>query len=564
MTTSSFIKSKSILKFRLSDFLPLPGQRLFVLVTVSAAVFVAFPILSLIIIAVAGSVSSLLHITYNVLPGAVFTTTCLLAGVALLTAFIGTMTAWLIAYHDFPGRSVLSWALVLPLAVPAYIGAYAFTEFFEFTGPLQNIIRAIGGFKTARDYWFPEIRSLPGAVFILSLVLYPYVYLTTRSIFYFQGRRLVEAARSLGSSQAKILFRILLPLARPAIIIGVTLALMETLNDIGAIEHLGVRTLTLSVYSIWLNQDDIAGAAQISLILFLIALTLIYIERRSRGDRKFFETRGNSLGSPLQRKKLKPLHSCFAIFTCFAPVLLGFGIPVYILGGFTLRFYSSQLDTRLLEAFGTTLLLSTVAAILTVCIALLLTYTVRLTTNRTLNILVRFASVGYAIPGTIIALGIFLPLAQFDNFIDQQTRTYFGFSTGLLLTGSGITLVYAYTVRFMAMAEGTIDGGFQKLPPSLDMAARSLGRTPAAVVREIFFPLLRSTLAIAALLVFIESSKELSATILLRPFGLNTLSTYIYELASRSLIEEAGLAAILIVASGIVPVVFISKVMLHD
>ena len=536
----------------------------FLLVAFVIAFLIAFPILSLLVIAVLGEFSSLVYILGNLIPPAAFTTLVLMFGVAILTATVGSILAWAVTFFEFPGRRVFAWLVVLPLAIPPYIAAYTFTEFLEFTGPVQSAIRDLWGFSSSRDYWFPPVRSMFGAIIVISFVLYPYVYLAVRSLFLLQGSKSVEAARVLGAGQFRIFFKVLLPMARPAVAIGVMLALMETLNDIGAVEHLGVQTLTLSVFAIWLNQDNLAGAAQISLILLAIAFLLVYAERKARKDRAFHENGGSGTVDTLFRVQPTKTGKLALSLTCLVPTLIGFGIPLYVLGGFTFRFFYFLLDPGLLDALVTTATLATVGGLITIICAILLAYTLRIAKSPAAHLIVRFSCLGYAIPGTIVALGIFLPLAAFDNFMNTALTNRFGLHWGLLLTGTGFTLIYAYTVRFMAMAEGVVEGGMKKLSPNLDMAARSLGRSPGRILREVHMILLRPVVAVGFLLVFIEITKELSATILLRPFGLNTLSTYVYELASRALVEEAGLASLIIVLLGTIPVILVSKLTMKD
>lgn len=528
------------------------------------ALLVAMPIIALVVMALSGNLDSLRHIASTILPRASVTTILLLAGLAIVTGVIGSVCAWLVSFFEFPGRKIFAWALMLPLAVPTYISAYAFVEFFTFTGPVQTLVRNLGGYSSARDYWFPDIRSLPGAVLVLSLVLYPYVYLSVRALFFLQGRRAIEAALVLGASQRRIFTHILLPLARPALALGIILALMEAINDIGAIEFLGVRTLTFAIFSTWVNQGDMAGSAQLALILMALVFALIIGERLARRGQRFSELGRSSSSVPFQRIQLGGLQTLGAIIACLIPVGLGFGVPFVTLGSYAQRYLYKGLDPRLLEAIATSIGLATAAAALTVVLALLLSYAVRVKGTAGINFLVRIASVGYAMPGTIIALGIFLPLAQFDNFVDAHMRSMFGISTGLLITGSGATLVYAYAVRFMAIAEGSIDGGFKKLSPNLDMAARCYGRNRWRTLREILLPLMRPAIATAALLVFIDSLKELSATLMLRPFGIETMSIYVHDLASRGRIEQAGIASIIIMVVGIIPVIILSRTALRD
>ncbi len=531
---------------------------------IGAALLVIFPIAALAVMAFSGETGNLARAAQTVLPHAAGTTAGLLIGLALCTGLIGAMCAWLVSFFEFPGRRFFAWALMLPLAVPTYISAYAFVEFFTFTGPIQQIVRSVGGFELARDYWFPDIRSLPGAVLVLSLVLYPYVYLSMRALFVLQGRRAIEAAMLLGAGQRTILGSVLIPLARPALALGVVLALMEAINDVGAMQVLGVQTLTFSVFSLWVNQGDMAGSAQLALLLLGVVILLIWIERAARRGQQISEGSQSAADVPFQRLRLSPMRQAGAIVACALPLLLGFGVPFFTLGLYAWRYLPQGIDERLWGAIGTTITLAGLAALITVLVALVLGYAVRVNGTRMVRGLVRLASVGYAIPGTIIALGIFLPLARFDNLVDAFMRDWFGISTGLLITGSGATLVFAYAVRFMAVAEGSIDGSFRKLSPNLDLAAASYGYGRWATLQKILLPLMRPAIATAALLVFIDSVKELSATLLLRPFGIDTISIYVHELASRGRVEQAGLASLIIMAVSILPVIFVTRAAFKD
>jgi len=548
------VRAKTVRTFSLSGSSWLTGGAGLV------AMLVGMPIIALIFMAASGNLQSLSSLSSSVLPKASLTTILLLAGLAVVAGSIGAISAWLICFFEFPGRKILTWALMLPLAVPTYISAYTFTEFFTFTGPVQSLVRQLGGFSSARDYWFPEIRSLGGAIIVLSLVLYPYVYLSVRALFVIQGRRGIEAGIMLGANQGRILTSILLPLARPALALGIILVMMEAINDIGAMDYLGVQTLTFSIFSIWVNQGDAAGSAQLALVLLFLVMGLIGLERWVRRKQRFNE-RNQSPQPAFERIKLTGWKKAIASFLCLVPVGLGFGVPFITLSNYASRYMLSGFNQRMLEALATSIILAAIAAFITVLLAIFLSYAVRVRPTRTMGFLVRFASVGYAMPGTIIALGIFLPIANFDNFVDAMLREWLGISTGLLVTGSGATLVYAYIVRFMAVAEGSIDAGFKKIPPNLDSAARCFGYSRWQTLRIILLPLLRPAIITAALLVFIDSLKELSATLMLRPFGIETTAIYIHDLASRGRIEQAGTASLLLVLVGIIPVILLARTM---
>ncbi|MAH87425.1 MAG: iron ABC transporter permease [Kiloniella sp.] len=532
---------------------------MFVGLTMLIAALVLFPIGSLVWTALTGTPDSLGHIARYVLPFTISTTFWLMLGVIVGTGVIGTFSAWLVMTFRFPGARLFLWALVLPLAVPSYLSAYAFVEFFSFTGPLQESLRAVTGFESARQYWFPSIRNTGGAVLVLSVVFYPYVFLAVVALLKLQGNRLVEASRALGQGPFGTLVRVLLPALRPAIAAGVVLALMETLNDIGAVEYLGVETLTFTIFDTWLSRRDIAGAAQLTMVLLIFVYMLVLTERWAR--RRQQARRGSSERAGPPRQQLRGVWALLAILWCSLPVLLGFGVPLWVLGGYAVDRLDLLTDADLHRALLTSLQLALGAAALTVLAGVIMVYTLRLQAgpHRGLHLIVRFASLGYAVPGTILALGLFVPLAALDNLLAGWLRMGLGFSVGLLFTGSGALILLAYLIRFLALAEGNIDGGFRNIPLARDDASRTLGQGGLMTLLRVHLPALWPSLSVAALLVFIEALKELSATIFLRPFGLNTLSTFIYDFASRARVEETGVACLIIVLLGVVPVILVSR-----
>lgn len=534
------------------------------LMTLAVSACVLLPILSLAYVALSGTGEDWPHLMRNVLPGSSLTTLYLMAMVAVATSLVGVAGAWLVVAFDFPLRKTLAWALVLPLAIPTYLAAYAFGEFFHYTGPVQGLVRSIFGFQTIRDYWFPDIRSTPGAAFVLSSVLYPYVYLTTRVIFLMQGRNIADAARTLGARPAKVFWRVLLPVARPAIVAGVALVLMETVNDIGAAEYLGVRTLTFSVYATWLNRGSLEGGAQIALVMLILVFMLVGTEQWARRRQRFHTGRATHMRARPPRTRLRGLRALGALLVTGLPVLIGFGIPLFVFGQYAARrleqFYAPALGRAFLNSLAT----ATATATITVMLALFLINAVRLCRSRSIAATVRLASIGYALPGGILGLGLLFALARFDNSIDGFARAQLGFSTGLLLTGSAAAVVIACSMRFVALAESAIRSGMEKLPPNLDEAARSLGQTPTQSASRVLLPLLKPAILTAAVLVFVDTIKELSATILLRPFGFNTLATFVYENASRGVPEEGAVAAILIILTALVPVMLLSGALARD
>ena len=518
---------------------------------------VLLPFFALIGIAFSGSVDAWPHLLANVLPRSIFQTFGLLFLVALGTSTIGAGTAWLTSVFEFPLRRIFTWALVLPLAVPTYIAAYTQLEFFDFSGPVQTFIRDIGGYQSLRDYWFPDLRSLWGASLVFSLVLYPYVYMTTRLTFARHGATALDACRSLGASPSRMFWKIGLPMARPALAAGVALALMETLNDIGAVEILGVRTLTYAVFETWLNRDDLVGAVQLALMLLIIVAFLVWLERKARGARNYSAT---SRERPPARLQLQGARKWLAVLSCIAPIGMGLGVPIYVLATYTLRRLDDGFDPALLAATFNSVVVATVTALIATALAYGVIQFARLTRNKRVTATGRIASLGYAVPGTVLAIGLLIPLAAFDNWFDGVLRSRLGISSGLLLSGTVGILIYAYVLRFLAISYGTIESGFARVSPHIDLVARSLGRTPSQVAKQVHTPIMKTVLASAFLLVFVDTMKELSATLLLRPFNFETLATYIYDHASQSALEEAAIAALLVVLIGLIPVYLVSRV----
>jgi iron(III) transport system permease protein len=529
-----------------------------------AAAIALLPIAVVIAIALSGGGSDWPHLAQHVIPHSTSTTLWLLALVAAGTASIGVTSAWMVVAYDFPFRRMLAWMLVLPLAVPPYLAAYAFAEFLHFSGPVQGALRAVAGFETPRDYWFPEIRSTPGAAFVLSMVLYPYVYLTSRVVFIMQGRNIGDVARTLGAAPLKVLRTVLLPVAKPAIAAGVALVLMETLNDIGASKYLGVQTLTYSVYTTWLNRGSLEGAAQIAVMMLVIVLAVLLMEQWARRRQRFHVGRGSQMNAHPPRVRLTGPRAALATLATAAPVGFGFGVPVYIFGDYASRRLYQLTEPDLADALLNSIIVASSAAVITVFVALLLIHAARLDRSKPVAIATRLAMIGYALPGTVLGLGLLFALASIDNTIDAWSRDLFGVSTGLLFTGSAAAVVLVCSIRFLALAEGALRGGIEKLPPHLDEAARSLGRSPTRSAFGVMLPLLKPAVFTAAVLVFVDTVKELSATILLRPFGFNTLATSVFEDASRGAVEDGAMASLAIIATSIVPVILLSGALMRD
>lgn len=496
------------------------------------------------------------HLASTILPRYVGNTLLLMLGVGAGTVFGGVVTAWLVTMCRFPGRRIFEWALVLPLAMPAYVVAYVYTDLFEYAGPVQSALRDVFGWKLKSDYWFPSIRSHGGAIIVMSMVLYPYVYMLTRAAFLQQSVCVLEAGRVLGRGPWRCFFTVALPLARPALAAGTALALMETLNDFGTIDYFGVHTLTAGVFEVWMLMGNAGGAAQIALVMLVFVIGLLWIERTSRRQQRFHQT--STRYQALPGYPLAGVRASAAFFVCAFPIVMGFILPAAILAGYAIDHFEESWSGNYLTYVRNSLLLSTSAAILAVMIGLFLAYAVRLNGRPALRTAVRLASVGYAVPGAVLAVGVLLPFAALDNSVDAFMRESFGFSTGLILSGTAFAIVFAYVVRFLAVAHGGIDASLGKVTPNMDDASRILGHGPLSTLKTIHLPLIRGGILGGAVLVFVDSMKELPATLILRPFNFDTLATHVYQFASDELLAESALGALTIVAAGVVPVILLS------
>jgi len=492
------------------------------------------------------------HLAATALPRYVGNTLLLLLAVACGVVSMGVVSAWLVTAYRFPGRGLLEWALLLPLAVPAYVMAYAYTDWLQFTGPVQSALRALTGWQ-AREYWFPEVRSLGGAAAMLSFALYPYVYLIARTAFHDLSRSAIEAGRLAGYGPLGAFLRVAVPLARPAIVAGATLALMETLADFGTVSYFAVEVFTTGIFKTWFSLGDAAAAAQLSTCLLAFVVVLVALERSNRGRAAYHGI--------AQRKarphRLRGAAAAIAFLACAAPVMFGFALPALLLAGLALR--ESLPAARLLALMANSFSIAAFTAFIAVAIALVMAYAARLTRSRLVSGANRLAGLGYAVPGAVIAVGVLVPLGRLDNALAGWLERAFGVHLGLLLTGTIAALVYAYLVRLLAVALQTTDAGLAKITPSMEDAARSLGATPASALARVHVPLLAPSLATAALLVFVDVLKELPATIALRPFNFDTLAIEAYNLAKDERLAEAALPSLAIVAAGLLPVLYVSK-----
>ncbi|GAA0419537.1 iron ABC transporter permease [Cocleimonas flava] len=485
----------------------------------------------------------------------------LMVGVSAGVLSIGITTAWLTSMCEFPGRRFFSWALLLPLAIPAYIIAYTYTGMLDFAGPLQTLLRETFGWS-ARDYWFPEVRSIGGAILMLSLVLYPYVYMMARAAFLDQSIAVLEASRTLGNSPLQGFYRVALPLARPAIVTGLSLALMETLADYGTVQYFGIPTFTTGIFRTWFGVGDGGTAAQLAALLLGFVFALLMLEKWSRKRAKFHHSTNKY--STIKRYQMKGWMAALVVFACFMPLLLGFIIPALQLFVWTFTTAEEVIDASFFVLVGNSLMLAALAALIAVSIALLLGYGKRLRKTKVINTSVNVASMGYAIPGTVIAVGVMVPFAWLDNSIDAWMREHFDISTGLIFSGTLFALLFAYTVRFLAVSIQAIDSGLGKIKPTMDDAGRSLGLTPFGVLRRIHMPIMRGTVLTALLLVFVDVLKELPATLIMRPFNFNTLAVRAYEMAADERLPDAGAPSLMIVLVGIIPVILLSHAISHS
>ena len=502
-----------------------------------------------------GTTETWAHLASTVLPDYVLNSLALCAGVGVGVAIVGVATAWLTAMHDFPGRRIFEWALVLPLAVPAYVMAYVYTDFLQFVGPVQTALRDFFEWRRG-DYYFPDIRTLPGAMLMFIFVLYPYVYLLARTAFLERAGGVLEASRTLGIGPWRAFFTVSLPLARPAIAAGVALALMETLADYGTVAYFAVNTFTTGIYRAWFSLGDRVASAQLAAILLGFVLLLVVVERITRGRARYHNT--STRHRPLPGR-LKGGAGLLALLACLLPLCLGFLLPALLLLRMALGEGDAQFGERFVILARNSFTLAGLTSVIAVGLAVLLAYSARLSATWLAKGLNRLVGLGYAVPGTVIAVGVLIPVTRLDNWLAGQWQTWFGFNPGLLLTGGIAALIYAYLVRFLAVALQTVEASLSKITPSMDDAARSLGLGQGDTLRRVHVPILRGSLFTASLLVFVDVMKELPATLVMRPFNFDTLATQAYVLASDERLTEASTAALAIVVVGLLPLIALSR-----
>jgi len=543
-------------KFRINNRL---GINLSVILTLFAAFLFSIPVLVVFgfIFVPTGEIWS--HLASTVLPVYLLNTVVLTVGVAVLVLVIGVGTAWLVTMCEFPGRKLFTWGLFLPLAMPAYIIAYTYTGMLDYAGPVQTLLREFFDWSR-QDYWFPPIRSLSGAITMLGLVLYPYVFLVSRAAFLEQSICALEVGRTLGRGPWRVFFSVALPLARPSIVTGLALALMETLSDFGTVQYFAIDTFTTGIYRTWFGLGEPAAAAQLAAILMTFVFVLVLLERMNRGSRKFHHTTGRY--QKITRYSLSGFKQLAAAIACFLPVFFGFLLPT----GWLIKDSFSHFD-EIFDAGFPSLVLSSVtvaiiAAIFSLVIAVLLIYGMRQggrNPSRLKYFSVRVAAMGYAIPGPVLAVGILLPFGFIDNSIDHWMRTTFNISTGLILSGTMAALLFAYVVRFLAVALNTVEASVDSITPNMDRAARTMGVSGLKALFRVHIPIISGSLMTAALLVFVDVMKELPATLVLRPFGFDTLAVRAYEMATDEQLAAAAGPSLAIVVVGIIPVIVLSR-----
>ncbi len=536
-------------------------SRPWIVVAILASAISALPLLTIIVLSfVPGVDGTLTHLYNTVLPGYLLTTAKLVFGVGCGVLVLGTSTAWLVTAYDFPGRSLFNQLLLMPMAMPAYLIAIVYIELLDFAGPVQSFLRQVFGWRSMTEYWFPQITSLGGAIFLLSLVLYPYVFLMARTAFGEQGRRLIEVGQTLNLSPWTSFYRLVLPLSRPAIVSGLLLAIMETVGDFGLVQLFSVNTFTVGIYNIWLGASNLPDAARLATGLLSLMMLFIFLEYLSRRNKRY----GQTAGAPMPLKRLSTKTGILASLWCLFPLVFGFFLPFFLqIFWFIEGFADIQKQTFITDAKNS-LLLGITTAVLGLVIAILLAYGKRLAPSRMLHGTIRFATIGYALPGPVVALGVLIPLAWLDRQFIGLAKQFLGWDPGYLLSGSIYILVFALLVRFLAMSFGSIDNGLERIPYHCDEAARMLKTSPSGILGRIHLPLLRGSMLTAVLMVLVEVMKELPATLMLQPFNFSTLATRAFSYASEEMYKQASLWSVTIVLVGIIPIFSINQRLLSN
>lgn len=521
------------------------------------SLLLVLPILAIFYTALGESDDVFRHLMSTVMGTYTLNTAYLVMGTVSLSLLMGIPSAWLMANYAIPGDRWLQWALVLPLAMPGYIVGYIYTDWFDYAGPIQSLVRDLTGWTSAAQYWFPDLRTLPGACFVLALVLYPYIYLLARAAFMEQSLTLTQSARLLGCTPTQSFLRVSLPLARPAIAVGASLVAMESLGDYGTVSYFAVSTLTTAVYDTWLGYSNLNAAAKISAIMLVVIFLLISSERYSRRKQKLFSQ--NVAPDTIAKSPLRGKYKALATVWCWGLFTIAFVAPLGQLLIYAWDYHSSSSIEEFAQYSVNSLYVSLIAAVVALIIALLVNFYKRLAGNAASNVPIRMASMGYAVPGTVLAIGVLIFLTSADHMINDVAKTMDWGRPGLLLSGTMFAMLAAFVVRFSAVAIGSVESSLAKVSPSLDMAARTMGCNVRSMIQRVQLPLIRRGCLIAMLLVFIESMKELNAALLLRPFNFETLATYVFNYASDEHLEYAALPAVLLVLVGLIPLIMINR-----
>lgn len=524
---------------------------------IATGLLVALPIVAVFFVALFPEENIWVHLSTTVLPRYVSNTVWLLAGVGIGVTMLGLVSAWLVTAYDFPLRRILEWSLLLPLAVPAYVVAYVYTDLLEYSGLLQSTLRQLFDWQSRRDYWFPEIRSLAGAATVMSLVLYPYVYMLCRAAFLELSPSLLDSARVLGMGPVRLLMSVVIPVIRPALLLGVSLALMEALNDFGTVDFFAVQTLSAGLYDTWLNMNNLGGAAQIAIVMLFFVALLLAAERISRHRQRFFQS--DDRMRSLDRINLTGKRGLLATLACLLPVLLGFILPALVLLRYAIVYFDESWTADFKSQIFNSLMLSSSAAITAAVLATVVTYSGRIYTDKLSKSITVISMLGYAMPGVVLALGLLVAFGSFDRTIDNFSRSVFDTSTGLILSGGVFAVVCAYVIRFLAISVTSVESSMSRITPSMELAARSLGFSKTRTLLKVHLPLLRTGLLTAVLVVFVDCMKELPATLILRPFNFDTLAVGVYHQAGDEMIERASLGALMIVLSGVLPVILLTR-----
>jgi iron(III) transport system permease protein len=509
------------------------------------ALVIIAPILAILYSAFLGDTSLWPHLFSTVLPRYILNTLILMFGVGSLSLVLGVSTAWVITRYNFLGKNILEWALLLPAAVPAYIIAYAYTDIFEYAGPFQGMLRDIFGWESAKDYWFPNIRSMGGAILVMSAVLYPYIYLMTRASFLTTPISFYQTSSIYGRNT---FIYVALPLARPGIMAGLALVLMETISDFGTVDYFALDTLTLGVFNVWLGMNSLSGASQISSVLFIFVIMLLTLEYLARRKQRFHEK--SSGQNTMLEQEVSSIGKLICLLICLVPIILGFIIPVSILLNFVLNGFAIIDFEEIIRTTFSSIFLSLSASTFIMLISVLMIVVANYKSNSVQRIIIYLSSCGYAFPGTILAVGIVVFVGWLNDLF------YFHLS---YLTGGFIILIFAYTIRFLAVSSGAIRTGMLRIHPNLMDVSKTMGVGFLTSLRQIVIPLIYTNILIGGILVFVDILKELPITLLLRPFNFETLATYVYQYASDEMLEESSFAAIIIIFSGLGPVIFLNS-----